>query len=137
MIRWLSVIPEWHLPRFAPDEYNIPWRTGAWSQDEYDKTLVGENHPGIMGVYHPVVHYMTKKEFEALGDDPINLEDVPEWTTSENQQKLLLSLLILPLSLFLIVLGSFEILALCRAARARFLKGYPVMRVGSFSVIKW
>lgn len=96
VLRWMSVIPDWYLPQYAPDSSNIPWSTGAWSQDTYDQTLVGENRPGTMGPYHPVIHYMTTKEFEALGDDQINPEDVPEWTSSENPQGdlyLLLSIL--------------------------------------------
>ncbi|MCK4299612.1 MAG: hypothetical protein KAX80_08760, partial [Planctomycetes bacterium] len=68
-IRWMSIMPEWHLPGFAPDEYNIPWLTGGWAEADYDQSLVGENNPGIMRDYHPVIHYMTKQEFEALGDD--------------------------------------------------------------------
>lgn len=81
VLRWMSIIPEWYLPQYAPDSQNIPWSTGAWSQDTYDQTLVGENRPGIMGPYHPVIHYLTREEFEALGN-VIDPEDVPEWTDS-------------------------------------------------------
>lgn len=77
-IRWLSVMPEWHLPEFAPDEYNIPWKTGAWSATEYDETLVGQNKPGVMGPYHSVIHYLSKEEFESLGSQ-IDPKKVPEW----------------------------------------------------------
>jgi len=31
-----------------------------------------------MGPYHPVIHYMTKREFEALGSD-IDPRKIPEW----------------------------------------------------------
>ncbi len=88
LIRWMSVIPDWYLPQYAPDSDNIPWSTGAWSQVTYDETLVGENRPGIMGPYHPVVHYMTTEEFEALGDRVLNPEDIPEWTSSGGLQEI-------------------------------------------------
>ncbi len=78
-IRWLSIMPEWHLAEFAPDEYNIPWKTGAWSSAEYDESLVGRNEPGVMGPYHPVIHYMTKEEFEALGNKKLTPVDIPKW----------------------------------------------------------
>jgi hypothetical protein len=91
VLRWMSVMPEWHLPGVAPDSNTIPWVTGAWSQDTYDKTLVGENRQGIVGPYHPVIHYMTREEFEALGDN-ILPEDIPEWTRSRGRGLLLVQL---------------------------------------------
>ncbi len=86
VIRWLSVSPDWYLSQYAPHSSNIPWSTGAWSQDMYDKTLVGENQPGVMGPYHPVIHYMTTEEFEALGDNLLTPGDIPEWINSETLQ---------------------------------------------------
>jgi hypothetical protein len=80
VVRWMNVIPDWYLPCCSPDSYNIPWKTGAWSQDAYDATLVGKNSPGIMGIHHPVIHIMSVKEFETLKDD-ITLENIPEWTS--------------------------------------------------------
>ena len=88
VIRWMSIAPDWHLPRCAPDEINIPWDKGAWSQDEYDRSLVGENKPGIMGPYHPVLHYMRREEFEALGNNPLGTEDIPSWVTVNQQNGL-------------------------------------------------
>ncbi|MBC2715900.1 MAG: hypothetical protein HF978_11385 [Desulfobacteraceae bacterium] len=79
VLRWLSVMPDWYLPEYAPDQNNVPWEIGAWSQDTYDKSLVGSNGPGVMGHYHPVIHYMSKEQFEQLGYKWINPEDVPEW----------------------------------------------------------
>ncbi len=78
-IRWMSVIPEWHLPEYAPDEYNLPWKKAAWSASQYDESLIGRNRPGIMGHYHPVIHYLSKEEFEALGDRKLSPRDIPEW----------------------------------------------------------
>jgi hypothetical protein len=77
-VRWMNVMPEWHLPQYAPDEYNLPWSKAAWSATQYDETLVGQNTPGVMGSYHPVIHYMTKEEFEALGY-PVDPKEIPEW----------------------------------------------------------
>ncbi|MHC5079315.1 MAG: hypothetical protein ACYTHN_09870 [Planctomycetota bacterium] len=78
-IRWLSVMPEEHLARYAPDEKNIPWEAGAWSQEKYDESLVGRNPgPGLLGPYHPEIHYLTREAFEALGAS-VDPEAVPEW----------------------------------------------------------
>lgn len=78
VLRWLSVLPEWHLPKFAPHEDNITWEKGSWSSKQFDKSLVGRNRPGTMGPYHPVIHYMSRAEFEALGNR-IDPRRVPEW----------------------------------------------------------
>ena len=77
-IRWMSVYPDHYMQEFSPNEDNIPWEVGAWSQDGYNKTLVGENKPGVMGPYHPTIHYVTKDEFENLGC-PIDPERIPKW----------------------------------------------------------
>lgn len=77
-IRWMSVAPDHFMEEYSPHIHNIPWQTGAWSQDNYDKTLVGENKPGVMGPYHPVIHYLTKEEFEAL-DCPVDSKNIPQW----------------------------------------------------------
>jgi len=79
VLRWLSVRPEWYLPKFAPDRDQIPWKFGAWSEDAYDKSLVSENRPGVMGPFHPVIGYLTKEEFERLGDRPLRPADIPRW----------------------------------------------------------
>ncbi len=78
-IRWMSVMPEWHLPAYAPDEYNLPWAKAAWSGTRYDRSLIGLNKPGVMGPYHPVIHYMSKEQFEALGNRKLSPRDIPEW----------------------------------------------------------
>lgn len=78
-IRWMSVMPEWHLPRYAPDEYNLPWATAAWSGTRYNECLVGLNQPGVMGPYHPVTHYLSKEQFEALGNKRLTPQEIPVW----------------------------------------------------------
>ncbi|MHC4601498.1 MAG: hypothetical protein ACYS47_21095 [Planctomycetota bacterium] len=78
-IRWLSVIPDDHLGASAPDERNVPWEVGAWSQEKYDVTLMGRNNePGLLGPYHPRIHYMTREAFEALGA-PLDPDKIPLW----------------------------------------------------------
>jgi hypothetical protein len=76
VIRWMSVMPDCDLPEFAPNESNVPWNTGAWSSERYDQDLIGRNKPGVMGDYHPVLHLMTKAQFEALAPYP-NPRDIP------------------------------------------------------------
>ena len=76
VIRWMSVMPNWHHPKHAPDENNVPRKSGAWSSADYNQDLTGRNKPGVMGDYHPVLHLMTKDEFEALGPYP-NPREIP------------------------------------------------------------
>lgn len=78
VLRWMDIYPDHYMEEYAPTDNNIPWETGAWSEEGYDKSLVGENKPGVMGPYHPVIHYLTKQEFERLGC-PIDTERIPEW----------------------------------------------------------
>lgn len=78
VLRWLSVMPDWYLPKYAPDEKNIPQEVGVWASNNYDETIVGKNRPGMMGPYHPIIHYMTKEEFEEIGFD-IDPKKIPEW----------------------------------------------------------
>jgi len=77
-IRWMSVWPDHFLEAHSPHSQNIPWATGAWSQDTYDSSLVGTNQPGVMGPYHPVIHAMTTQEFEALGGS-LDPNSIPAW----------------------------------------------------------
>ena len=78
-IRWMSVMPDDHLPEYAPHQDNIPWETGEWSQPTWDRRIMGyNNQDGSMGPYQPLVHYLTRQEFENLGC-PINPASVPRW----------------------------------------------------------
>jgi hypothetical protein len=83
ILRWMSVMPEWYLDTHSPHENNVPWRKAGWSQEEFDPSLFMENRPGMMGPYHPIIHYMTKEEFEAIGKKPIRPRDVPRWKTTD------------------------------------------------------
>ena len=78
-IRWISVMPYDYLPKYAPDQNNIPWEIGEWSQPNWDRNIMGYNNQnGFLKKYQPLVHYMTKVEFEALGNS-IKPENIPLW----------------------------------------------------------
>ncbi|MBW2146856.1 MAG: hypothetical protein JRI22_07535 [Deltaproteobacteria bacterium] len=79
VLRWMSVIPDDYLQKHAPHIDNIPWSTGAWSQPTWNRKLIGfNNQDGVMGPYQPLIHYLTKEEFENLGC-PVNPVSVPKW----------------------------------------------------------
>jgi hypothetical protein len=78
LIRWLSVYPDHASNPYVPTDELVPWSTGSWSEDTYNPDLVGKNRPGVMGPYHPVLHYMSRQEFEALGC-PVEPGQVPSW----------------------------------------------------------
>ena len=72
-------MPDDYLPRYAPHQNNIPWETGEWSQPTWDRNIMGYNNQnGFMGEYQPLIHYMSRDEFEELGC-PVNPDDIPEW----------------------------------------------------------
>lgn len=81
VIRWMIVMPEWHDPKHSPDDTNVPWDRGAWSGANFDPTLLSQNKPGVLGDYHPVLHLMTKEQFEALGakPDPRRIPHTDDW----------------------------------------------------------
>jgi len=78
LIRWMSIYRDHASNPYVPTDTLVPWSVGSWSEDAYDPTLIGQNTPGVMGPYHPVLHYLTPAEFEALGC-PVNPAQVPEW----------------------------------------------------------
>ena len=77
-LRWITVSPEWAMP-LAPNEENLPWSKATWTGTNYDKKLIGSNQKGFLQDYHPIKHYLTKEEFEALGD-ALSIENLPAWT---------------------------------------------------------
>jgi hypothetical protein len=78
-VRWTSVIPDDYDPRYNPHLDRIPWKKGAWSQPDYDKTLIGiNNQKGVLGPYQPLVYYMSRQEFEKLGRN-ITPATLPKW----------------------------------------------------------
>lgn len=78
-LRWMSVIPDDHLPAIAPHQDNIGWEKGEWSQPTWDRSIMSNNNQeGFMGVYQPLLHYLSVEEFEQLGC-PIAPQAVPLW----------------------------------------------------------
>lgn len=78
-LRWMSVMPDDYLPEYAPHQNNIPWETGEWSSPKWDRSIMGyNNQEGFMDEYQPLVHYLTKEEFESLGC-PVDPKGIPEW----------------------------------------------------------
>ena len=72
-VRWISVMPEWHAPAWAPDGNNMPWAKADWVQPagRFDPNLLSRNsRECFMKEHHILLHYMTKEQFEALGDHP-------------------------------------------------------------------
>jgi hypothetical protein len=77
-LRWLSVAPDWSFAQ-APNERNLGWATDV-SSTSYNSALIGENNQnGFLGKYQPLVHYLTKQQFESL-NRPVSSESVPLWT---------------------------------------------------------
>lgn len=77
-IRWLSVSPEWSFEK-APDQGRLGWASD-WASPGYDRSLLGHNDQrGFLGEYQPLVHYLSRREFEALGEGPITADRLPVW----------------------------------------------------------
>jgi hypothetical protein len=78
LIRWVNVSPYWTFP-YAPQEHHLDWSHSDWAGTLYDSTLIGLNwRNGFMKCYLPVVHYMTKAQFEALGSQ-VKADNIPVW----------------------------------------------------------
>lgn len=76
-LRWLTVGPEW-TSSSAPTPQKLG-RRGDAADPGYDPTAIGRNsHDGALGEYLPRVHYLTRKEFEALGSR-VSATRVPLW----------------------------------------------------------
>jgi hypothetical protein len=79
VLRWLTVFPDWKDLAIVPDVTNLPYETTSWLSPQYDPSLMGFNtRNSKLGDYLPVVHYLTKAEFESLGDD-LNPQTIPKW----------------------------------------------------------
>lgn len=79
-LRWFDIGGEWTMP-LAPNEVNLPWHKAGFTASEYDPWLTGVNsHNGLMKDYLPKRHYLSKADFEALGNKRLNYLQVPEWT---------------------------------------------------------
>lgn len=72
-VRWISVMPEWHAKTWAHDGNNLPWSKADWAQpkSQFDPNLISRNNrDGLMKEHQILVHYMTKEQFEQLGNRP-------------------------------------------------------------------
>lgn len=77
-LRWLSVHPEWSF-ELAPNEQNLGWK-GDWASLQFNKSLIGNNnHNGFLQEYLPRIHFLTKEQFEELGQGRINPNQIPIW----------------------------------------------------------
>jgi len=76
-LRWLSVAPDWVFSK-TPHEKNLGWETD-WASVRYDPSLIARNsHGGWLGEFLPQVHYLSKEDFERLGDR-VTPAKVPVW----------------------------------------------------------
>ncbi len=75
-LRWLSVGSEWSFA-YTPTTDKLGWASD-WASTRYDRSLVGNNNQaGFLKAYQPVVHYLSKSDFEKLGKvDPLK---IPVW----------------------------------------------------------
>lgn len=79
VLRQLSVHPDWRDQQIVPDITNLPYETTSWFSPSYDPTLTSKNsHAGKLGEYQPLAHYMSKTEFEKLGEK-VQASAVPKW----------------------------------------------------------
>jgi len=76
-LRWMSTPPEFDFP-LSPHQGHLGWETD-WAGLHYDPTRLGTNtRAGFLGAYQPIVHYLTRAEFERLGSR-VTAGAVPVW----------------------------------------------------------
>ena len=80
-LRWMTVPPQWQgagVPH--PTEEALSWERTAWSSEGFRWDILSRNdREGFLGAYQPVVHYLSRAEFEALGAGRIAPGDLPDW----------------------------------------------------------
>jgi hypothetical protein len=76
-LRWLTVGPEWTAPS-APTPQKLRTKTDLASADFDPKVISQNNHSGALGEYLPRLHYLSSKEFEALGSNT-KANQIPHW----------------------------------------------------------
>lgn len=82
LMRWVNVAPDWRFA-YAPQEHNLDFSRSDWAGALYDSTLIGINwRNGFMRCFLPRIHYMSKSEFEALGND-LDAEKIPVWVDND------------------------------------------------------
>jgi len=84
LLRIVSVFPDWSF-QFSPSENNLTWQISHPAAIGYNKHLIGMNsHYGFMKCYLPRISYMSKHEFEQLGDD-IKKSNIPAWIDKNSE----------------------------------------------------
>ncbi len=78
VIRWVSVAKDWQTSP-NPHEVELPWKQTALCGTEYNKRLLNINDTlGHLKSYQPILHYMTKIDFESLGNK-FTSSTIPDW----------------------------------------------------------
>jgi hypothetical protein len=78
-LRWMTVDADWKDRRITPDDVAVPYAQASWLETSYNPSLVGYNGQSrVMGPYCPTFHYLSRTEFEALGQNPIR-SDLKIW----------------------------------------------------------
>jgi hypothetical protein len=68
-MRWMTVDGDWKDRGITPHDANIPYEKASWFEERYDQSLVGLNgRSRVMGEYLPALRYMTRDQFEELGN---------------------------------------------------------------------
>jgi hypothetical protein len=68
-LRWLTVGPEWQGAN-APTPQKLGTRAD-WASEDFDANVISRNHThGALGEYLPQLHYLSRAQFEALGNKP-------------------------------------------------------------------
>jgi hypothetical protein len=76
-LRWLTVGPEW-THSSAPTPQKLGSRAD-WASADFDPRVISTNHHnGAMAEYLPRVHYLTRAEFERLGN-AVSMDRIPLW----------------------------------------------------------
>lgn len=79
LLRWMSVGPEWIT---TPNPHDRPgqlgWSNASWSGTAYDPGLLPNGHDGHLGPHLPRISYMSRSDFEALGDEDL-ATGIPAW----------------------------------------------------------
>jgi hypothetical protein len=75
-LRWMTVGPQW-TSSSAPTPQTLG-RRAEWAEESFDPGVLPNTHGGAIGEHLPVVSYMTKADFEALGPQ-VRLGGLPLW----------------------------------------------------------
>jgi hypothetical protein len=87
LMRWVTVSPEWDF-EFNPDQNHLTWDVSERTSPRYNSSLLDTNdQKGFMREYLPKIHYMTKIDFETLGNN-LKYDQIPDWVNLKGNGKL-------------------------------------------------